>query len=79
MRAPGADPASRPVDRYAVRLREALSSLAADSQHLGGCASTKIGFTLSHAERAVKSLFEAVPKVPEGCSGSFWHFWHPVA
>jgi hypothetical protein len=24
-------------------------------------------------------LFEAVPKVPEGCSGGFWHFWHPVA
>ena len=74
MRAYGADPASRPVDRYAVRLREALSSLAADSQHLGRCASTKIGFTLSHAERAVKSLFEAVPKVPEGSLRGFWHF-----
>ena len=39
---------------------------------------TKIGFTLSHAERAARSLCEAVPKVTEGWLGGFWHFWHPA-
>jgi hypothetical protein len=24
-------------------------------------------------------LCEAVPKVPEGCLGGFWHFWHPAS
>jgi hypothetical protein len=28
--------------------------------------------------RASMFLCEAVPKVPEGCLGGFWHFWHPV-
>jgi hypothetical protein len=27
---------------------------------------------------AVRCLSEAVPKVPEGCLGGFWHFWHPL-
>jgi hypothetical protein len=34
--------------------------------------------TDSTAEPAGRSLCEAVPKVPEGCKGGFWHFWHPV-
>jgi len=41
-------------------------------------ASTKTGFTLPHAERAARFLCEAAPKVPEGCLGGFWHFWHPA-
>jgi hypothetical protein len=40
--------------------------LGADARHQGRWASTKIGFTLSHARRAARFLCEAVPKVPEG-------------
>jgi hypothetical protein len=29
-------------------------------------------------QRAVRSLCEAVPKVPEGYPRGFWHFWHPL-
>jgi hypothetical protein len=33
---------------------------------------------LKVAQRAARSLYEAVPKVPEGCLGGFCHLWHPA-
>jgi hypothetical protein len=71
------------------REQEADDESERDYEHLqpvSGCYSTeartnreaKNSFSLSHAERAARSLYETVPKVPEGRLGGFWHFWHPV-
>src|SRR5215212_2351203 len=27
---------------------------------------------------STNTLTDGVPKVPEGCLGGFWHFWHPL-